>query len=126
MTEIKANQGEVRVKLASDADWKAPLPLLSLRPSDQLRVTQDAQAVLFFTGGQGTVTVSAANSPYTVQAQAAAPAGRTADLLDSLGRLLTGKKKDLSYVPLTTRSVRQPPLLLAPRDGKLTGSPVFE
>ncbi len=126
LTEIKANQGEVRVKLASDADWKAPLPLLSLRPNDQLRVTQNAQAVLFFTGGQGTVIISAGNSPYTIQTQAAAPTGKTADLIAGLGRLLTGKKKDLSYVPLTTRSVQQPPLLLSPRDGKLIGPPVFE
>ncbi len=116
----------MRVKLASDADWKAPLPLLSLRPNDQLRVTQNAQAVLFFIGGQGTVIVSAGNSPYTVQAQVAVPAGKAADLFAGLGRLLTGKKKDLSYVPLTTRSVQQPPLLLSPRDGKLVGPPVFE
>jgi hypothetical protein len=126
LTEIKANQGEVRVKLASDADWKAPLPLLSLRSSDQVRVTQNAQAVLLFTDGQGTVIVSTGNSPYTVKAQAAALPGTTADLLGGLSRLLMGKKRILTYVPLTTRSVRQPPLLLSPRDGKLSGPPVFE
>ncbi len=126
LTEIKVSQGEVRVKLASEADWKAPLPLLSLRPGDQIRTTQNAKAVLMFTGGQGTVTVSAATSPYTVQAQSAAPGGKTTDLVASLGRMLSGKKKDLTYVPLTTRSVKQPPLLISPRDGKLLGPPVFE
>ena len=126
LTEIKTGQGEVRVKLASEADWKAPLPLLSLRPGDQIRTTQNAKAVLMFTGGQGTVTVSAVNSPYTVQAQSAAPGGKTTDLVASLGRMLSGKKKDLAYVPLTTRSVKQPPLLISPRDGKLLGPPVLE
>jgi hypothetical protein len=126
LTEIKVGQGEVRVKLASEADWKAPLPLLSLRPGDQIRATQNAKAVLMFTGGQGTVTVAAANSPYTVQAPSAPPGGKTTDLVSSLGRMLSGKKKELAYVPLTTRSVKQPPLLISPRDGKLLGPPVLE
>ena len=71
LTEIRTGRGEVRVKLAAEADWKAALPLLSLRPGDQIRTTQNAKAVLMFTGGQGTITVSSANSPYTVQAPAA-------------------------------------------------------
>ena len=37
-----------------------------------------------------------------------------------------GKKKDLTYVPLATRSVKQPPLLLSPRVGKLLGPPILE
>jgi hypothetical protein len=126
LTEIRTGQGEVRVKLAATPDWQAPLPLLSLRPGDQVRATQNATAVLMFTGGQGTVTVSAANSPYTVQAPAASPGGRTTALVADLGRLLMGKKKDLNYVPLATRSVKQPPLLLSPRDGKLLGPPLLE
>lgn len=127
LTEIRAGKGEVRVKLAAEADWKAPLPLLSLRPGDQIRVTQNATAVLMFTGGQGTVTVSAANSPYTVQTPAAGAAGgKSSELVANLSRLLAGKRKELTYVPLTTRSVKQPPLLLSPRDGKLLGPPVLE
>lgn len=127
MTEIRPGQGEVRVKLAVEADWKAPLPLLSLRPGDQVRITQNATAVLMFTGGQGTVTVSAANSPYTVQVPpAGATGGKSSELVANLSRLLMGKRKELTYVPLTTRSVKQPPLLLSPRDGKLLGSPILE
>jgi hypothetical protein len=127
LTEIRTGQGEVRVKLAAEAGWKAPLPLLSLRPGDQLRVTQNATAVLMFTGGQGTLTVSTANSPYTVQPPAAsASGGKTSELLSSLSRILMGKKKDLAYVPLAVRSVKQPPLLLSPRDGKLLGPPLLE
>ncbi|MBI4573352.1 MAG: hypothetical protein HY713_08745 [candidate division NC10 bacterium] len=103
LTEIKAGQGEVRVKLANEADWRAPLPLLSLRPGDQVRATQNATAVFMFTGGQGTVMVAAANSPYAVQPPAAgAPSGKTTDLVASLSRFLQGKKKELTYVPLAT------------------------
>ncbi len=127
LTEIKAAQGEVRVKLASEADWKAPLPLLSLRAGDQIRVTQNATAVLMFTSGQGTVTVSAAQSPYSVQSPPASPSATKAQgLVADLSRLLMGKKKELSYVPLTVRSVKQPPLLLSPRDGKLLGRPTLD
>ncbi|RPI01963.1 MAG: hypothetical protein EHM71_15795, partial [Zetaproteobacteria bacterium] len=60
LTEIRPGQGEVRVKQATDADWKAPLPLLSLRPGDQIRATRNATAVLMFVGGHGTLTVGAA------------------------------------------------------------------
>jgi hypothetical protein len=126
VTEIRTGQGEVRVKLAAEADWKAPLPLLSLRPGDQVRATRDATVVLMFTGGQGTVTVSAANSPYALQVRAAGTGGRTSELVANLTRFLMGKKKDLTYVPLATRSVKQPPLLLSPREGKLLGPPVLE
>lgn len=126
LTEIRTGQGEVRVKLAAEADWKAPLPLLSLRPGDQVRATRNATSVLMFTGGQGTVTVSAANSPYTVQPPAAGAGGRTPELVANLSRFLMGKKKDLTYVPLATRSVKQPPLLLSPREGKLLGPPLLE
>jgi len=103
------------------------LPLLSLRVGDQIRATGPATAVLMFNGGQGTVTVSTANSPYTVQPRPAlAAGGKAADLVGNLSRLLAGKKKELTYVPLATRSVKQPPLLLSPRDGKLLGAPTLE
>jgi len=115
----------VRVKLAAEADWKAALPLLSLRPGDQVRATQNATAVLMFTGGQGTVTVSAGNSPYTVTPPPA-EASQAPALVGTLARVLMGKKKDLTYVPLATRSVKQPPLVLSPRDGKLLGPLILE
>jgi hypothetical protein len=127
LTEIKAGQGEVRVRPAAGSDWKAPLPLLSLRPGDQIRVTQNAMAVLMFTGGQGTVTVSPANSPYTVHPPpAGAPAGTGQGLVANVGRILAGKKRELTYVPLAVRGTKQPPVLLSPRDGKLLGAPTLE
>ncbi len=127
LTEVKSGQGDVRVKPAGEADWKAPLPLLSLYPGDQLRATGNAVAVLMFSGGQGTITVSAANSPYTVQVPTGALGqGKVQGLIADLGRMLAGKKKDLTYVPLAVRSVKYSPLLLAPRDGKLLGPPTLE
>ncbi|HSD51940.1 MAG TPA: hypothetical protein VLG48_11080, partial [Candidatus Methylomirabilis sp.] len=127
LTEIKPGQGEVRVKAAAETDWKAPLPLLSLRAGDQVRATGNATAVLMFTGGQGAVTVSAANSPHTVQPPAGGGlSGKTQGLVANVSRILAGKKKELSYVPLAVRGVKQPPLLLSPREGKLLGPPVLE
>ena len=127
LTEIRPGQGEVRVKLSTENDWKAPLPLLSLRVGDQVRVTRNATAVLIFLGGQGTLTVVAANSPYAVQGPAGGAAQRkTSELVASVTRILMGKKKELAYTPLTTRSIKQPPVILSPRDGKLLGAPVLE
>lgn len=117
----------MRVKPAGEAEWKVSMPLLSLRSGDQVRATRNATAVLMFTGGQGTLTVSAGNSPYTVQAPpAGATRGKTPELVANLSRILMGKRKELTYVPLAVRSVKQPPLLLSPRDGKLLGPPVLE
>ena len=88
LTEIRPGQGEVRVKLATDAVWKPPLPLLSLRAGDQVRVTRNATAVLMFNGGQGTLAVLAANSPYTVQGAAAgANTGKVSELVTSVMRM---------------------------------------
>ena len=127
MTEIKPGQGEVRVKPAAEAAWQAPLPLLSLRPGDQIRTTGNGTAVLMFTGGRGTVTISATNSPYTVQdPPAGATQGKIQELIAHLGQLLMGKKKDLTYTPVIVRRVKQPVLLLSPRDGRLLGPPVLE
>jgi hypothetical protein len=126
LTEIRAGQGEVRVKLAAETDWTAPLPLLSLRSGDQIRATRNAAAVLLFTGGQGTVTVSAANSPYTLQTPSVTSSSPIRDLVASLGQLLMGQKKELVQVPLATRRVEGRPLLLSPRDGTLLGAPTFE
>jgi hypothetical protein len=128
VTEIRTGQGEVRVKGAQESDWKPALPLLSLRPDDQVRATNTAVAVLMFTDGQGAVTVTAANSPFLVRSPQAASgsSGKTAELMASVTRVLMGKKKDLSYVPLATRSLRQPSMLLSPRAGKLLDAPTIE
>ena len=127
LTEIRPGQGEVRVKLSTESEWKAPLPLLSLRQGDQVRVTRNAAAVLMFMGGQGTVTVAVANSPYTVQSATEGSAGgKTPEVVTTVTRILMGKKKDLAYTALATRSVKRPPVILSPRDGRLLAPPVLE
>ena len=127
LTEIRPGQGGVRVKHATETDWKAPLPLLSLRPGDQVRVTGNATAVLMLVGGQGTVTVGAANSPYTVQSAAEGGVrGKAPEVVATVTRILMGKKKDLAYTALATRSVKQPPVILSPRAGRLLAPPVLE
>jgi len=125
LTELRMGQGQVQVKLAAESQWKTPMPLLSLRAGDQVRATGNASAVLLWSGGQGTVTVSTGNSPYTV-APPPAKASQAPALVGTLTGVLMGKKKELAYVPLMTRSVKQPPLLLFPRAGKLLAAPTFE
>jgi len=116
------------VRVAGDAEWKRALPLLALRNGDQLEATGAAAAVLLFSGVQGTTTVSAANSPYVVRPLAPAPSNtRSAELIAGLSRLLAGKRKELTFASLSTRSVSErPDVLLAPRAGKLLGPPTFE
>ena len=130
LTEIRPGKGEVRVKLGGESEWKAPAPLLSLRPGDQVRVTQDARAVIVFTGGRGPQTVQSGSSPFTVQAPSAAGGGEKAQaLMSSVTAFLLGKQEKpayvSAYVPLSTRSARlPPPVLLAPRETRLLSTPV--
>ena len=129
LTEIRIGRGEVQVKRAGEPDWKAPQPLLALRPGDQVRVEGDGQAVLVFTGGRGTQIVSPANSPFTVQA----PTGDTGPerlraLVASVTQFLLGQQKELTYQSLSVRSARVgPPLILSPRQTRiLPGAVTFE
>jgi hypothetical protein len=129
LTEIRAEKGRVEVKRGGEADWKAAQPLLALRPGDQIRVSGEARASLVFTGGRGAQAVSAANSPFTVQAPAGAGATDKAKALaGSVTDFLAGKQKDLTYLPLSVRAVRPPRVVqLQPRETKLLpGTVTFE
>lgn len=129
LTEIRAERGQVEVKRAGETQWTAAQPLLALRPGDQLRVTGEARAALVFTGGRGAQAVSSGNSPFTVQAPAAAAAGdKVKGLVGSVTDFLSGKQKDLAYLPLSVRSVRPPRVVqLEPRATKvLPGAVRFE
>jgi hypothetical protein len=121
LTEIRAERGRVEVKRAGESEWKAAQPLLALRPGDQIRVLGEARASLVFTGGRGAQAVSAANSPFTVQAPAAAGASdKVRGLVGGVTDFLAGKQKDLAYLPLSVRSVRPPRVAqLQPRETKL-------
>jgi hypothetical protein len=123
LTEIR---GQVEVKRAGEAQWTAAQPLLALRPGDQLRAAGDARAALVFTGGRGAQAVSAGNSPFTVQpAATAAASDKVKGLVGSVTDFLSGKQKDLAYLPLSVRSVRPPKVVqIQPRATKLLGTPV--
>ena len=126
LTEIRADRGRVEVKRAGESEWKPAQPLLALRPGDQIRVSGEARASLVFTGGRGAQAVSAANSPFSVQAPAAAGASdKVKGLVGSVTDFLAGKQKDLAYLPLSVRAVRPPRVAqLAPRETKLLPGPV--
>lgn len=129
LTEIRAERGQVEVKRAGETQWTAAQPLLALRPGDQLRATGEARASFVFTGGRGAQAVSAANSPFTVQPPAAAAArDKVKGLVGSVTDFLSGKQKDLAYLPLSVRSVRPPRVAqLEPRATKLLpGAVTFE
>jgi hypothetical protein len=129
LTEIRAERGQVEVKRAGETQWTAAQPLLALRPGDQLRVTGEARAALVFTGGRGAQAVSSGNSPFTIQAPAAAAAGdKVKGLVGSVTDFLSGKQKDLAYLPLSVRSVRPPRVgQLGPRATQvLPGAVSFE
>jgi hypothetical protein len=130
LTEIRPGKGEVRVKTGNDAEWKAPAPLLSLRPGDQVRATEDGLAVILFSGGRPPQTVQAGNSPFKVPVPTGGGTGEKAQALaSSVTSFLFGKQDKpayvSAYVPLSTRSVRlPPPTLISPRDTKLLATPV--
>lgn len=127
LTEFRQDQGEVSVKRAGEADWTRPQPLLALRPGDQVRASGNSRAVLVFTGGRGTLTVTQANSPLTVQA----PTGESATeklrgLLGGVTQFLLAQPKETTYRSLSVRSVpaAPPPLIVSPRETRLLGGPV--
>jgi hypothetical protein len=123
LTEIRMGQGEVWVRHVGESDWMPPRPLLALQPGDQIRAAGDGQAVLCFTGG-GIQTVSAANSPFSVQAPTAeASMEKVGALVGRVTQFLLGQGKSPTYRPLSVRKPLQP-VILAPRETKLLPGPV--
>jgi hypothetical protein len=126
LTELRVERGQVQVKRAGESQWAVPQPLLALRPGDQLRAVGEGRAVLVFTGGRGVQSVSASNSPFTVEAPASGGSSeKLRGVLGSVADFLVGKQKDLNYLPLSVRAVRPPRVLpLSPRDTRLLSAPV--
>jgi hypothetical protein len=126
LTEIRMERGQVQVKRAGESQWVSPQPLLALRPGDQLRASGEGRAVLVFTGGRGTQSVSASNSPFAVEAPTAGGSSeKLRSVLGTVTDFLVGKQKDLNYLPLSVRAVRPPRVLpISPRDSKLVSAPV--
>jgi hypothetical protein len=119
ITELKPGNGAVEVRAAGAAEWRPAAPLQALRPGDAVRASGNATAVALLAGGRGSVTVQAANSPYSVPPL---PAGDSAArkgaalLRKSLG-ILSTTRIDPTYVKMGTRSLKQPPVILSPRNG---------
>ncbi len=126
LTELRMERGQVQVKRAGESQWAVPQPLLALRPGDQLRAAGEGRAVLVFTGGRGVQSVSASNSPFTVEAPASGGSSeKLRGVLGSVADFLVGKQKDLNYLPLSVRAVHPPRVLpLSPRDTRLVSAPV--
>jgi hypothetical protein len=123
LTEIRPGKGEVRVKRTEDTDWTAPRALQALRPGDQVRVTGDGRATLAFTGG-GAQSVTAANSPFTVQAvRGETGSDRAKGLVAGVTQFLLGQPKPPTYQALSVRSGAPPPRILAPRDTRMLPGP---
>jgi hypothetical protein len=125
LTEIRLGQGEVQVKVAGEADWITPQPLLMLQPGDQLRATGDGQGVIVFIGGHGAQIVTAANSPFTIHT----PRGETSAekfkaVLASVTHFLRGQRQPATYQSLAVRSLSQPMRIISPRQSRLLPSPV--
>ncbi len=121
ITEIqKKAGGEVRVRGAGESEWKAPRPLLALRPGDQIQVQGDARVVVLFHAGGGTKTVTAASSPFTVAAAiGAAGGGQLRTVTASVSQFLLGKQETPQYRKLATRGLCAEPLILSPRHTRL-------
>lgn len=126
LTELRMERGQVQVKRAGESQWAVPQPLLALRPGDQLRAMGEARAVLVFTGGRGVQSVSASNSPFTVEAPASGGSSeKLRGVLGSVADFLVGKQKDLNYLPLSVRAVRPPRVMpISPRDTRVLAAPV--
>jgi hypothetical protein len=129
ITEIRPGAGDIQVKTADDPEWRAPKPLLALRPGDRVRVAGDGRVVVVLTGGRGTQTITQANSPFTVTGVASEGAAeRARGVLSSVTAFLAGQQRERTYQSLSIRSVRpQPPVILGPRDSAILGGrPTFE
>jgi hypothetical protein len=125
LTELRPGTGEIQVRRAAEGAWAPALPLLALRPGDQVRATGPAQAVLVFTGG-GVQTVSAANSPFVVPApRARSGAANTQALVAGVVQFLLGQQKEPRYEQLSVRGPSIAPRILAPRESRLRPGPVL-
>ena len=117
ITEIQKKAGEVRVKAAGESEWKAPRPLLALRPGDQLQAQGDARIVVLFHAGGGTKTVTSANSPFTILSPAGSAGGgdHLKNVTASVSQFLLGKQEPPQYRRASTRGLVPDPIIISPR-----------
>jgi hypothetical protein len=129
ITEIKVGRGRVEVKPTGSQDWKQAGPLLALRTGDQVRATEDATAVILFSGERGSVRVDPATSPFIVPPikREESKTQKTRALLDASLNFLSSTAKEPPRAALSTRGGPKPPVILTPRNGfVLPNSLTFE
>jgi hypothetical protein len=117
LTEIELRQGQVHVRPQGEREWTPPRPLQSLRPGDEVRVIGDARAVVVFTGGGHTETVTSATSPFAITVPGAeAVADRARAILAGVTRFLLGQQRERPLQSLSVRAFTPTgPVILAPR-----------
>lgn len=123
ITEIHAKgNADVRVKAAGEADWRAPQPLLALRPGDRIRASGDARAVFLYHVGGGTQTVTALNSPFTVLTPPSAGGMELRGLAADISRFLLGMQGPPTYRRLAVRGAVSE--IVSPRHTRLFPGPL--
>lgn len=122
ITEVKIGKGRVEIKSAPNEDWRAAVPLMTLRPGDAIRATEDATAEVVLGGGRGSLRVDAARPMFVVPPPPAAESRlpRARAVVDESLRFLASVGKPPTEVALVTRGSAKPPVILSPRN-----SPVF-
>lgn len=127
VSEIKANKGEIKVKLSGGKNFSALKPLQSLKAGDMVSATKNGYTVLLETASGKAVTVREGNSPFTVKGSTKQEDSSFKNLFAKIGDSLKGKKKDLNYVPLVVRSIRlKKPTIVMPKDTLLLNEkPMF-
>src|SRR5262245_54552921 len=114
ITEIHPAGGEILIKAADDADWKAPKPLLALRPGDAVRVAGAGRVVIVMTAGRGSQTVTQANSPFTIGGGAGEGASR--GVVSTVTAFLAGQQRERSKSAVLSLATRDIPFaILGPR-----------
>lgn len=125
LTEIQVKRGQVHVRPVGATEWQPAVPLQSLRAGDQVRVIGEGRAVIVMTGAAAPLTVTQSSSPYSVSA---APAESMTDraraVLGGVTDFLLGQQRGRTFQSLSVRSMRVPPVILAPRETKVAAGPL--
>jgi len=126
ITEIQRTGGDVQVRVAAEQEWKTPRPLLALSAGDQLRVSGQARLVVLYHADGRSVTVTAANSPFTVTVEADARRTEQARVFaNTVAQFFLSKQSAPQLRQAATRG--DSVLIVSPRHTRLLPGPiVFE
>ena len=133
LINARGGQGEVHVRASGDARWNEATLFLELREHDEIRVTGQAEADVFYLKASKPETVTAAKSPYTIRALPASSTGSTrvdlvAERLAAMFLRLS-KEKPPVYVQLGGRGREAQegaaPVIVGPRATRLFSAPTL-